>query len=183
MLLQIVATKECGERVFERLRCEEEKQNVDTLILEMIKCIARCVEGAPDTHVKLEIIKDTGVTFSVVKRPSVALCNPSSFSLKYFVTSFESLSRLAIPATGAIINAQGVIYKFGSGGSTKEGIPVQSAYLQDERGDILKVVVHDKWAEHERLQIKNFVQFKTKSRSKGTNAEFRQYPLGGELFI
>ena len=107
------------------------------------------------TQTRLEIQKDTLVTLVKREECSEVLLRPRQFASKYFVTEFGTLVGVAMPQ---LVTLQGVVYKFGTTGVTGKDKTVQTVYLQDRRGDLLKIVFFDTWAEGQHLKTGNVLQ-------------------------
>ena len=56
-----------------------------------------------------------------------------------------------------VFTLQGVVQKFATSGIAGDK-DVQSVYLQDTKGDVLKVVFHDEWATGPHLKVANMLQ-------------------------
>ena len=155
MMVQVYVGEKNMDRVLELLPEEDEMDMEQTVALEIAYGKARCSDGQPMTQTRLEVQKDTLVTLVKREEYSEVFLKPRQFASKYFVTEFGTLVGVAMPQ---LVTLQGVVYKFGTTGITGKDKTVQSVYLQDRRGDLLKIVFHDTWAEGQHLKTGNFLQ-------------------------
>ena len=81
--------------------------------------------------------------------------NPAEFGTKHFVSNFKSLAKISIPM---VLTLVGTVHKFGSSGNAANEKEVQSVFVQDDNGDLLKVVFHDRWASGVHLQVGSRLQ-------------------------
>ena len=144
MLVQLYVDKEQMPRVLKLVSGSGKSGSDEKVVLEVCKGKTRCSDGQPSTHTKLEILKDTIVTKAKPEPSTLEAFDPSTFATKYFLNNYEVLLGLSVPS---VVTFQGVVYKIGTSGSAAQDKSVQSVYLQDGQGDLLKVVFHDNWAE------------------------------------
>ena len=155
MMIQVFVEKKYMDRVLALLPEEDEVDIEHAVVLEIAHAKARCSDGQPITQTKLEIQKDTTVRLIEREETKEELLIPPKYASKYFLTEFATLAGVAPPQ---VVTLQGVVYKFGTTANSVNDKTVQTVYLQDRRGDLLKIVFHDIWAEGAHLRTGNCLQ-------------------------